>query len=79
MSQATVSSVLVSSDKIPSNLQDVCQCSLDIVSNASSHQINAAVEYNQNEINKLLVQLLTINFIKQNENNIQVLLNGNGN
>ena len=56
---------------IPSNLQDVCQISLDIVSNASSHQINAAIKYNQQEINKLLIQLLTINFVKQNKETIQ--------
>ena len=56
---------------IPSNLQDVCQCCLDIVSNASSHQINAAIKYNQQEINKLLIQLLTINFVKQNKETIQ--------
>ena len=71
MSQASLLSEFVSFDKIPSNLQHVRQCSLDIVSNASSYQINAAVEYNQNEINKLLIQLLTINFIKQNEATIQ--------
>ena len=41
------------------------------MSNASSHQINAALEYNENEINKLLMQLLIINFIKQNGKTIQ--------
>ena len=66
----SVSSFLAT-EIIPSNLQDVCQCSLDIVSNASSHQINAAIKYNQQEINRLLIQLLTINFVKQNKETIQ--------
>ena len=56
---------------ISSSLQDVCKCALSIVSDASPHQINTAIEYNQNQINTLLIQLLTINFIKQNENIIQ--------
>ena len=71
MNDSNVLSCLVLFDKIPSNLQHVCHCCLDIVSNASSHQIKAAVEYNQNEINKLLVQLLTINFIANNEKTVQ--------
>ena len=57
--------------EISPSVQNVCQCSLDIVSGASSHQIQAAIDYNKPEINKLLVQLLTINFIQKNEQIIQ--------
>ena len=65
---------------ISSSIKDVYQNSCNIIANASSHQINAAIHYNQNEINKLLIQLLTINFIQQNEQTIQSEtknLNGN--
>ena len=44
---------------------------MGIISNASSHQIKAAIDYNRNEVNKLLIQLLTINFIKTHEKAIQ--------
>ena len=71
MTQTSLLSSFISLDIMPSILQDVCQCSLDIVENASSHQINAAAKYNENEINRLLIQLLTINFISKNKQNIE--------
>ena len=55
---------------IPPTLHDVCKCSLDIIENASSNQISAAVEFNQQEINKMLLKLLTINFISKNQQEI---------
>ena len=70
MSESSLLSMFVSLNITPSKLRDVCQCSLDIVDNASSHQINAAVKHNQNEINKLLIQLLTVNYISKNEQTI---------
>ena len=70
MSQPRLVSTFVSLGIIPSNLEHVCQRSLDILDNASSHQINAAVKYNQNEINKLLIQLLTVNYISKNQKTI---------
>ena len=57
--------------EIAPSMQDVCRCSLDIISNASSHQIQAAIDRNKHEINTLLLQLLTINFIQKNEQIIQ--------
>ena len=57
---------LISRNIFSKQLENICKCSLDIVSNASSHQIKAAIDYNQHEINTLLIQLLTINFIKKN-------------
>ena len=71
MTQANFLFKFVSLEIIPPILQNVCQSSLDIVENASTHQINAAVKYNENEINKLLIQLLTINFISKNKHNIE--------
>ena len=61
----------VSRDIFSKQLQDICKCSLDIVSNASSHQIKAAIDYNQHAINTLLIQLLTVNFIQTNSKIIE--------
>ena len=58
--------------EISSSVHNVCQCSLDIISSASSHQIQAAIDYNKQDINKLLVKLLTITFIQKNEQVIQI-------
>ena len=56
---------------VSSTLENICTTSLDIISNASSSQINAAIDHNKDEINKILVKLLTINFLSKNANTIE--------
>ena len=67
---ATISSVIADS-LIPPSLQPMCNTSLKVIQDASSNQILGAVEHNQDEINRLLVQLLTITFISQNKSQIE--------
>ena len=68
---------VLSSTLIPKSLQQVCSTFLELIKNASSHQVSAAVEYNQHKINTLLIQLLTINFISQNQKQIENEVNLN--
>ena len=62
---------VLSSTLIPESLHQVCLTSLKLIENASSNQVSAAVEYNQNKLNVILIQLLTINFISQNKKQIE--------
>ena len=62
---------VLSSTLIPKSLESVCLTSLKLIENASSNQVSAAVEYNQHKINALLIQLLTINFLSQNQQQIE--------
>ena len=77
----TLTNVL-SSKLIPESLQSMCSTSLKLIESGSSNQVSAAVEYNQHNINVLLIQLLTINFISQNQQDIEnevINLNHNNN
>ena len=55
---------------LPQKLHSMAECSLSIIERSSTIQIDAAIKHNQNHINKLLVQLLAINFINNNKNDI---------
>ena len=55
---------------LPQQVHSMAQCSLNIIDSASSIQIDAAMKYNETAINKLLIKLLTINFINNNQNKI---------
>ena len=55
---------------LPQSLHSVAQCSVSIIDNASSSQIDAAIKHNQNTINTLLVKLLAVNFINQKKDKI---------
>ena len=46
------------------------KCSLDLIENASLMQINAAYQYNQVKISKLLLKLLAIDFISNNKDEL---------
>ena len=52
---------------VPSNLSTMCNASLQLIENATKQQIRAAIRYNQDEINRLLIKLVTINFISKNQ------------
>ena len=67
---------------IPSSLQNLCQTSLNLIENASDEQLVAAVDFNERQINTLLVQILAINFINTNRNTIEAdvsILSNNNN
>ena len=49
----------------------MCSTSLKAITNASSNQVAAAVAYNRDQINTLLIQLLAINVISTNQQQIE--------
>ena len=53
------------------SLHHLCDTSLKLIENASKDQISAALDYNQHQINILIIQLLTINLIGQNQKEFQ--------
>ena len=66
----------LSASLIPAPLQSVCSTSLKLIENASPHQLSAAVNHSRNDVNKILAQLLAINFIAKNKTQIQEELTG---
>ena len=62
---------VISDSLIPPSIKSMCNMSLQVIQDASSNQILAAVEHNKHEINRLLVQLLAITFISQNKSQIE--------
>ena len=61
---------IVSRTSVCPKLQTVSDMAFKVIDNASREQINTAVQYNQDEINKLLVKLLAVNYIADNETDI---------
>ena len=58
---------LLQKEMIPKSLESLTQCSMDIIDNASPTQIEAAMKYNKLKIDKLLLKLLTIEWISNNK------------
>ena len=53
------------------SLKQIISCSFDIINCASKHEIESAVESNRYEIDKILIQLLALNKIKQHETQLK--------
>ena len=61
-----------------STLQPVCDMSFQLIQDATRGQINAAVKYNKDNINRLLIKLMAINFITNNQKEITQEIHSNG-